>query len=53
MFCRVSIGATVDVGRESDFATGPYGTAKTAIVGYIHGSALRLAGLGTLVPPGG
>jgi NAD(P)-dependent dehydrogenase (short-subunit alcohol dehydrogenase family) len=43
MFCRVSIGATVDVGRESDFATGPYGTAKTAIVGYIHGLAMQLA----------
>jgi 3-oxoacyl-[acyl-carrier protein] reductase len=31
-------------GRESDFASGPYGTAKTAIVGYIHGLALQLAG---------
>ena len=30
-------------GRESDFASGPYGTAKTAIVGYIHGLAMRLA----------
>jgi 3-oxoacyl-[acyl-carrier protein] reductase len=30
-------------GRESDFASGPYGTAKTAIVGYIHGLALQLA----------
>jgi len=30
-------------GRESDFASGPYGTAKTAIVGYIHGLALHLA----------
>src|SRR4029078_11200693 len=30
-------------GRESDFASGPYGTAKTAIVGYIHGLALPLA----------
>jgi NAD(P)-dependent dehydrogenase (short-subunit alcohol dehydrogenase family) len=29
--------------RESDFASGPYGTAKTAIVGYIHGLALQLA----------
>jgi NAD(P)-dependent dehydrogenase (short-subunit alcohol dehydrogenase family) len=33
-------------GRESDFASGPYGTAKTAIVGYIHGLALQLAGNG-------
>jgi NAD(P)-dependent dehydrogenase (short-subunit alcohol dehydrogenase family) len=33
-------------GRESDFASGPYGTAKTAIVGYIHGLALHLAGKG-------
>jgi len=30
-------------GRESDFASGPYGTAKTAIGGYIHGLALQLA----------
>lgn len=33
-------------GRESDFASGPYGTAKTAIVGYVHGLALQLAGKG-------
>jgi NAD(P)-dependent dehydrogenase (short-subunit alcohol dehydrogenase family) len=33
-------------GRESDFASGPYGTAKTAIVGYIHGLAMQLAGKG-------
>jgi 3-oxoacyl-[acyl-carrier protein] reductase len=33
-------------GRESDFASGPYGTAKTAIVGYIHGLAMQLAGQG-------
>jgi NAD(P)-dependent dehydrogenase (short-subunit alcohol dehydrogenase family) len=33
-------------GRESDFVSGPYGTAKTAIVGYIHGLALHLAGKG-------
>lgn len=33
-------------GRESDFAAGPYGTAKTAIVGYIHGLALQLANQG-------
>jgi NAD(P)-dependent dehydrogenase (short-subunit alcohol dehydrogenase family) len=33
-------------GRESDFASGPYGTAKTAIVGYIHGVAMQLADKG-------
>jgi 3-oxoacyl-[acyl-carrier protein] reductase len=33
-------------GRDSDFASGPYGTAKTAIVGYIHGLAMQLAGTG-------
>jgi NAD(P)-dependent dehydrogenase (short-subunit alcohol dehydrogenase family) len=33
-------------GRESDFASGPYGTAKTAIVGYIHGLAMQLANQG-------
>ena len=33
-------------GRESDFASGPYGTAKTAIVGYLHGLALQLADKG-------
>ena len=30
-------------GRESDFASGPYGTAKTAIIGYIHGLAMQVA----------
>ncbi len=30
-------------GRESDFAAGPYGTAKTAIIGYVHGLAMQLA----------
>lgn len=30
-------------GRESDFASGPYGVAKTAIIGYIHGLAMQLA----------
>lgn len=30
-------------GRESDFASGPYGTVKTAIVGYVHGLAMQLA----------
>lgn len=33
-------------GREADFASGPYGTAKTAIIGYIQGLALQLAGKG-------
>lgn len=33
-------------GRESDFASGPYGTAKTAIIGYIHGLAMQLANQG-------
>lgn len=33
-------------GRESDFAAGPYGTAKTAILGYVSGLALQLAGKG-------
>lgn len=33
-------------GRESDFASGPYGTVKTAIVGYVHGLAFQLAGRG-------
>jgi NAD(P)-dependent dehydrogenase (short-subunit alcohol dehydrogenase family) len=31
-------------GRESDFASGPYGTMKTAIIGYVSGLALQLAG---------
>jgi 3-oxoacyl-[acyl-carrier protein] reductase len=30
-------------GREADFASGPYGTMKTAIVGYIQGLALQIA----------
>lgn len=30
-------------GREADFASGPYGTAKTAIIGYIQGLALQVA----------
>jgi 3-oxoacyl-[acyl-carrier protein] reductase len=30
-------------GREADFAAGPYGTVKTAIIGYIAGVALQLA----------
>jgi len=33
-------------GRESDFASGPYGTAKTAVVGYIHGLAMQMASKG-------
>lgn len=30
-------------GREADFAAGPYGTFKTAIIGYMAGLALSLA----------
>ena len=30
-------------GREADFASGPYGTAKSAIIAYIQGLALQLA----------
>jgi NAD(P)-dependent dehydrogenase (short-subunit alcohol dehydrogenase family) len=37
------VGISSVSGRESDFASGPYGVAKTAIVGYIHGLALQLA----------
>jgi NAD(P)-dependent dehydrogenase (short-subunit alcohol dehydrogenase family) len=33
-------------GREVDFASGPYGTAKTAIVGYTQGLAYQLAAKG-------
>ena len=44
---RSDAGAIIAIssvsGRESDFASGPYGTAKTAIVGYIHGLAIQLA----------
>jgi 3-oxoacyl-[acyl-carrier protein] reductase len=39
--CIIAISSVS--GRESDFASGPYGTAKTAIVGYISGLALQLA----------
>jgi 3-oxoacyl-[acyl-carrier protein] reductase len=42
-------------GREADFASGPYGTMKTAIVGYISGLAFQLAGRGVranVVSPG-
>jgi 3-oxoacyl-[acyl-carrier protein] reductase len=42
-------------GRESDFASGPYGTAKTAIIGYVSGLALQLADKGiraNVVSPG-
>ncbi|WP_347355057.1 SDR family oxidoreductase [Intrasporangium sp.] len=42
--CIVAISSVS--GRESDFASGPYGVAKTAIVGYIHGLAIQLAGKG-------
>ena len=44
---RASIVAVSSVsGRESDFASGPYGTAKTAIIGYVGGLAMQLAGKG-------
>jgi NAD(P)-dependent dehydrogenase (short-subunit alcohol dehydrogenase family) len=53
---RGSIVAVSSVsGREADFASGPYGTMKTAIVGYIAGLALQLAGRGVranVVSPG-
>jgi 3-oxoacyl-[acyl-carrier protein] reductase len=42
-------------GREADFAAGPYGTMKTAIVGYIAGLAFQMAGRGVranVVSPG-
>lgn len=42
-------------GREVDFAAGPYGTMKTAIVGYVSGLAFQLAGRGVranVVSPG-
>ncbi|ADU47962.1 SDR family NAD(P)-dependent oxidoreductase [Intrasporangium calvum] len=49
------IGISSVSGRESDFASGPYGTAKTAIVGYLHGLAMQLADKGiraNIVSPG-
>jgi NAD(P)-dependent dehydrogenase (short-subunit alcohol dehydrogenase family) len=53
---RGSITALSSVtGREADFASGPYGTMKTAIVGYISGLAFQLAGRGVranVVSPG-
>ena len=53
---RGSIVAISSVsGREADFAAGPYGTMKTAIVGYIKGLAFQLAGRGVranVVSPG-
>jgi 3-oxoacyl-[acyl-carrier protein] reductase len=53
---RGSIVAISSVsGRESDFASGPYGTMKTAIIGYISGLAFQLAGRGVranVVSPG-
>ena len=42
-------------GREADFAGGPYGTMKTALVGYVAGLAFQLAGRGVranVVSPG-
>jgi 3-oxoacyl-[acyl-carrier protein] reductase len=53
---RGSIVALSSVsGRESDVVSGPYGTMKTAIVGYISGLAFQLAGRGVranVVSPG-
>jgi 3-oxoacyl-[acyl-carrier protein] reductase len=53
---RGSIVAISSVsGREADFASGPYGTMKTAIVGYISGLAFQMAGRGVranVVSPG-
>jgi 3-oxoacyl-[acyl-carrier protein] reductase len=53
---RGSIVALSSVtGREADFASGPYGTMKTAIVGYISGLAFQLAARGVranVVSPG-
>lgn len=44
---RGSVTAISSVtGREADFASGPYGTMKTAIVGYIQGLAPQIAGRG-------
>jgi 3-oxoacyl-[acyl-carrier protein] reductase len=44
---EASKGAIVAIssvsGREADFASGPYGTMKTAIVAYIQGLALEVA----------
>lgn len=36
-------------GREADFAAGPYGTVKTAIIGYMAGVALQVADKGIRV----
>lgn len=36
-------------GREADFAAGPYGTFKTAIIGYMAGLALQVADKGIRV----
>jgi 3-oxoacyl-[acyl-carrier protein] reductase len=36
-------------GREADFASGPYGTMKTAIIGYMGGLALQVADEGIRV----
>ncbi|MFW3168399.1 SDR family NAD(P)-dependent oxidoreductase [Geodermatophilus sp. CPCC 206100] len=53
---RGSIVAISSVsGREADFASGPYGTMKTALVGYLSGLALQLAPRGVranVVSPG-
>jgi 3-oxoacyl-[acyl-carrier protein] reductase len=56
---EVSRGSIVAIssvsGRESDVVSGPYGTMKTAIVGYISGLAFQMAGRGVranVVSPG-
>jgi NAD(P)-dependent dehydrogenase (short-subunit alcohol dehydrogenase family) len=53
---RGSIVAISSVsGRESDVVSGPYGTMKTAIIGYISGLAFQMAGRGVranVVSPG-
>jgi 3-oxoacyl-[acyl-carrier protein] reductase len=53
---RGSVVAVSSVsGREADFAAGPYGTMKTALVGYVSGLAFQLAGRGVranVVSPG-
>src|SRR5699024_3405367 len=36
-------------GREADFASGPYGTMKTAIIGFMAGVALQVAEKGIRV----
>ena len=58
-YLEASRGSVVAIssvsGRESDVVSGPYGTMKTAIVGYISGLAFQMAGRGVranVVSPG-